>query len=177
LNTGAHYSPATNSWVAATGATLAPSARENAVAVVDRTVLPTIMYLIGGNDASPLISGARYDVAARTWTTMNTSGDPCSPTRAVWTGRELIVMSRNGVGSRYTPGVFETWQTTSTAPQMPTIGDEFTWTFHSFLGETHLTGGGSGSPSFTYPRVGGIYVGTIGAGSPSLGMTKNPTTG
>jgi len=173
-NTGAHYSQSSNSWVAATGTTLAPSARENAFAVADRTTLPTIIYLLGGNDASPLTSGARYDVAARTWTTMNTSGAPCSATRAVWTGRELIVMCKGGVGSRYTPGVFETWQATTNTPQIPSIGDEFTWTFYSFLGETYLTGGGSGAPSYTYPRVGGIYVGTIGAGSPSLSVARSP---
>jgi hypothetical protein len=175
-NTGAHYNPSSNSWVAATGTTLAPSARQNAIAVVDRSAVPTTMYLLGGDDGSPITTGARYDVAARTWATMDTSGVPCSATRAVWTGRELIVMCRNGAGSRYTPGVFETWQATSTAPQMPSIGDEFTWTFYSFLGETYLTGGGSGSPSYSYPKVGGIYVGTIGAGSPFLGVTKGLTT-
>jgi len=175
-NTGAHYNPGSNSWVAATGTTLAPSARQNAIAVVDRTTLPTIMYLLGGDAGNPITTGARYDVAARTWTTMNTNGVPCSATRAVWTGRELIVMCRNGVGSRYTPGVPETWQATSTAPQMPSIGDEFTWTFYSFLGETYLTGGGSGSPSYLYPKVGGIYVGTIGAGRPALDVAKSPTT-
>ncbi len=175
-NTGAHYNPSSNSWIATTGATLAPSARENAVAVVDRTTFPTIMYLLGGNDTGPITTGARYDVAARTWMTMDTNGVPCSATRAVWTGRELIVMCRGGAGSRYTPGVPETWQATSTAPQIPSIGDEFTWTFYSYLGETYLTGGGSGSPSYSYTRIGGIYVGTIGAGSPSLDASRSPTT-
>jgi hypothetical protein len=175
-NTGAHYNQSSNTWVAATGTTLAPTARENAIAVVDRTVLPTIMYLLGGDDGNPITTGARYDVAARTWKTMDTNGVPCSATRAVWTGRELIVMCKNGIGSRYTPGVPETWQATSTAPQMPSIGDEFTWTFYNFLGETYLTGGGSGSPAYSYPKVGGIYVGTIGEGSPSLDVAKSPTT-
>ena len=176
-NTGAHYDPGGNSWVAATGTTLAPSLRQNAIAVVDRTTLPTIMYLLGGDNGSPITSGGRYDVAARTWKSMNTTGVPCSATRAVWTGREMIVMCKNGTGSRYTPGVFETWQATSTAPQIPTIGDEFTWTFYSFLGETYLTGGGSGSPNYSYSRIGGIYVGTVGAGSPFLDLARNPTTG
>ncbi len=175
-DTGAHYSPTSNTWVAATGTTLAPAPRQNAVAVIDRNSIPTTMYLLGGDNGSALTTGGRYDVAARTWMTMNTTNAPCSATRAVWTGREMIVMCRNGVGSRYTPGVFETWQTTSTAPQMPTIGDEFTWTFYSFLGETYLTGGGTGSPSYQYPRIGGIYVGTIGAGSPVLTIDKTPTT-
>lgn len=80
-------------------------------------------------------------------------------------------------GARYTPGVFETWQPTSMTPQIPQIGDEFTWTFYNFLGETYLTGGGSGSPSYLYPRTGGIDVGTIGAGSPYLDtIVRTPTT-
>src|SRR5262249_2128691 len=176
-NTGAHYNPTSNTGAAATGTTLAPSIRQNAIAVVDRTNLPTIMYLLGGDNGTAITTGGRYDVAARTWKTMNTSGVPRSATRAVWTGREMIVMCRGGAGARYTPGVFETWQPTSTAPQMPSIGDEFTWTFYGFLGETYLTGGGAASPNSLYPPVGGIYVGTIGAGSPFLDtVAKTPAS-
>ena len=43
------------------------------------------------------------------------------------------------------------------------------------LSSTGFSGsGGSGSPSYTYPRIGGIYVGTIGAGSPFLDVATVP---
>jgi N-acetylneuraminic acid mutarotase len=118
LNTGARYTPGTDSWVA-TSTTNAPTAR------FFHTVVWTGGEMIvwgGGNAANTLFNtGGRYNPLTDSWTATGTTGAPGVRTRhtAVWTGNEMIIWGgHSNTGGRYNPST-NSWTATNTtgAPQ------------------------------------------------------------
>jgi N-acetylneuraminic acid mutarotase len=130
LQTGARYTPATDTWTTIT-TTGAPSARANHTAVWTGSK----MIVWGGNDDAapgpPVVfnSGGIYDPGTDTWSATNLIGVPLPKTchSAVWTGTEMIVfggqtntnfacgVSSTSTGSRYNP-VADSWNPISAAP-------------------------------------------------------------
>jgi hypothetical protein len=109
LADGARYQPASNRWLAMSGADV-PMERDDHAAVWTGSE----MIVWGGNHYSEhedkLDSGGRYDPLADRWVPLPASGltardDP----RAVWTGSEMIVWGgrdesgHTGDGARYSP--------------------------------------------------------------------------
>ena len=100
LNTGARYSPSTNSW-SPINSSGAPSSRS------DHTAIWTggEMILWGGASLSgTLNSGSRYDPATNTWRATNNSSAPAARYfhTAVWTGSEMIIYGASSTaGGRY----------------------------------------------------------------------------
>ena len=117
FNTGACYHPVSNSWntVSLTGA---PDRRANHTAVWTGTE----MIIWGGvhydSNVVPTYwnTGARYNPARNTWTSVTSSGAPVARSQhtAVWTGSEMIVWGGlNGRGNlndggRYSPAA-DSW--------------------------------------------------------------------
>ena len=116
-NTGARYSPSTDSWTA-TSDSNAPPGR------VDHTAVWTgsEMIIWSGSDGAGLVNtGGRYNPATNSWTTTTTSNAPAAREwhTAVWTGSEMIVWGgfdnfmHVNTGGRYNPGS-DSWTETST---------------------------------------------------------------
>jgi N-acetylneuraminic acid mutarotase len=109
LNTGARYNPTTDTWT--TISTInAPSGRAGHTAIWTGSE----MIIWGGQTAfgdNYTDTGARYDPATDSWTTVTTNNAPS--VRAghffVWTGTEMIIWRGNGssgttnTGARYDP--------------------------------------------------------------------------
>jgi N-acetylneuraminic acid mutarotase len=95
LDTGARYSPATNSWTA-TAAAQAPSPRYRHTAVWSGNR----MIVWGGTDtsATTFATGARYDPSTNSWSATSTTNtpEPRWAHTAVWTGTEMIVWGGGG---------------------------------------------------------------------------------
>jgi N-acetylneuraminic acid mutarotase len=130
-NDGALYDPATDSWtgIASTGA---PSVREGFSAVWSGTD----MIIWGGwgtigsffSTRTNFNDGARYNLAANTWSPMSSAGAPFRRHghSAVWSGSQMIVwggvhdetfagaVTNYNDGARYNPGA-NTWSGLSTA--------------------------------------------------------------
>lgn len=113
VNTGARFNPITNTWSAMT-TTNAPSARMGHTAIWTGTE----MIVWGGSNATGLgffNTGARYNPATDTWTTISTTNAPSARTDhiAAWMNPEMIIWSGGaGVatasGGRYNPST-NTW--------------------------------------------------------------------
>lgn len=87
LNNGGRYNPAANTWVAISGGL---SGRDYHTAVWTGTA----MLIWGGYDGNQgLGTGAIYNPAQMTWTSMNSTGSPIARYghTAVWTGTEMII--------------------------------------------------------------------------------------
>jgi len=136
FNTGARYSPASDTWTATT-TTAAPSGRIHHTAVWTGSE----MIIWGGSDSglgpSNVNSGARYHPTDDTWTTMSTTDAPLARTnfQAVWTGTEMIIWGGSGElsdflnsGGVYNP-ICDTWAAMSTidAP-LPRYNFTAVWT-------------------------------------------------
>jgi len=99
--TGGLYDPSSNTW-AATTTTNTPSSRTDHSAVWTGS----IMIAFGGRFSGALNTGGRYDPAANSWTP--TAVPPAASGPAVWTGSEMVVLSRPGTSGRYNL-VTDTW--------------------------------------------------------------------
>ena len=148
-NGGALYDPVANTWTPLT-TTGAPSARQEHTAVWTGTS----MIVWGGRDGDTPTrytgTGARYDAAAGTWTTIAKNGAPADRARhtAVWTGSTMIVWGGTGSADFATGGVYDPvandWTATA-AGGAPTarIGHAAVWTGSQMLvwgGETSAGG-------------------------------------
>ncbi len=89
-STGGVYDPATDSWTALSTAG-APQARNQHRAVWTGSQ----MIVWGGLNQVALGTGARYDLAADTWTNMPQGASPRFNHSAVWTGSKMIVWGGN----------------------------------------------------------------------------------
>jgi len=121
LNSGARYSPSTDSWTPTSLGTNVPPPRSDHSAVWTGSKL----IIWGGSGGGA--SGATYDPATDAWTpTAATTVAGRSQQTAVWTGSEMIVWggSTDGgrglnTGARYNPTT-DSWVTTSTGATVPT---------------------------------------------------------
>ncbi|HEX4825347.1 MAG TPA: MopE-related protein [Candidatus Polarisedimenticolaceae bacterium] len=163
MNSGARYSPATDSWQPVSTGSNTPTERHRHTAVWTGTE----MIVWGGYVYDPyygnvyLNTGGRYDPATDTWQPVsNGPNTPSSRYRhtAVWTGREMIVWGGDHVGTplntggKYDPSN-DTWTPTSTGTNVPFVREYHTavWT-----GNRMIVWGGngfSGNPTNT----GGLY--------------------
>jgi Viral BACON domain/Kelch motif len=100
LNTGARYSPSSNSW-SPLSSNEAPGPRSDHTAIWAGSE----MILWGGAYLSgTLNTGGRYDPATNVWKPTNTASAPAARYfhTAVWTGNEMIVYgASSGTGGRY----------------------------------------------------------------------------
>ena len=131
-NTGARYNPITDQWQA-TNSSGAPAARWNHAAVWSGQEMivwggtthwvntPNVNY-VGTN------SGGRYNPATNSWVAINLTGAPPATgftrARAVWTGREMIVLP--STYGRYDPAANQ-WSAVAAAdapPISPGSGEE-----------------------------------------------------
>jgi outer membrane protein assembly factor BamB len=116
-NAGYRYDPATNTWLGTISSAGAPSARRSHTAVWTGTE----MIVWGGDvegaaSSTPTATGARYNPATDTWTTMSTDGAPSARWHhsAIWTGTEMVVWGGHdgtaavNSGARYNPAT-DTW--------------------------------------------------------------------
>ena len=115
LNTGARYSPLTETWLPTSVGPGVPSQRERHSAVWTGTE----MIIWGG---SGLTSGGRYDPLTDTWVATSQTNAPAGRElhSAVWTGSEMIVWGgwtvpssmKLDTGGRYSPAT-NTWAPTT----------------------------------------------------------------
>ena len=134
LNTGARFSPGTNSW-GTVNPTGAPAARYEHTAVWTGSEL--IVWGGQSNNIS-MSGGGRYNPATFVWATISTTGAPSARHNhtAVWTGSEMIIWggyssSTNASlndGARYNPAT-NSW-TAVTATGAPSARNQHTavWT-------------------------------------------------
>jgi N-acetylneuraminic acid mutarotase len=160
-NTGASYDPATNSWTPITTSG-APTGRRWHAAVWTGSEM-VVWGGVGGGDAAPTNTGARYNPSTNAWTATPTAGAPSAryaPT-AVWTGTEMIVWggspvvagaSRLNTGARYNPST-NSWTATSTtnAPEGAALA-RAVWT-----GTEMIVWGGEEPTIASTVRTGGRY--------------------
>ncbi len=121
-NTGARYTPSTDSWVA-TSTVNAPSNRADLTAVWTGTEM-----IVWGGDTPGIWfnTGGRYNPGADSWTATSTANAPQARENqtAVWTGREMIVWGGYfqdppstdhyvNTGGRYNPNT-DSWTATNT---------------------------------------------------------------
>jgi N-acetylneuraminic acid mutarotase len=161
LNTGARYSPATDTWIP-TNVTNAPSAR------VYHTAIWTGSEMIvwggyspeGGGDAN---TGGRYNPDTDTWTAMSTTNAPSGRQShtAVWAGSEMIVWGGYdtsgfvvNTGGRYNAGANSWTATTTNNAPVARSGHTAVWTATEMI-------------------VWGGYDGTVGV---NTGARYNPST-
>ena len=150
-NEGARYDPVANRWRPMSTVN-APEPRVGAVGVwTGRELLVcgglAWIPLPSVAEMRPAIGAGRYDPATDSWRPMSTPGDSsgrvpllAGGTRAVWTGREMIVwrgspsdVERAPLAARYDP-VADAWRPMSTdgAPP-PRDWPELVWTGHELL--------------------------------------------
>ena len=155
LNTGARYSPTTDSWVAISTVN-APTAR-----VFHRAVWATDKMIVwGGEDfQNTLNTGATYDPITDSWLPVSSVNAPGSRYHhtAIWTGSEMIVWGGNtssdhtqlNTGGRYSP-VTDSWTATSTINAPPprsaataiwTGAEMIIWGGADWVGNVFDTGG------------------------------------
>lgn len=140
---GSLYDPDNNSspWTAMSTVN-APTGRS--FAAHDWTGTELIVW--GGFDdtsGTALGTGARYNPATDTWTTMSTTGAPPALKNAigVWTGDYFIVLGSNGLTTRFAGALYDpetdSWQTLVTHGAFP---DEVNWTYirYAWSGEELL---------------------------------------
>jgi N-acetylneuraminic acid mutarotase len=129
-NTGARYTPATDSWTA-TSTTGAPAVRDTHTAVWTGSKM---VIWGGGNEVFvPKNTGGRYDPATNSWLTTTITGAPSARLyhTATWSGSKMVVWGGfDGVqdvntGSRYDPTA-DSWVATATTTGVPTSRDSHT---------------------------------------------------
>jgi alpha-tubulin suppressor-like RCC1 family protein/fibronectin type 3 domain-containing protein len=127
LNTGAKYSPATDTWMPTSTDANCPSGREYLLAIWTGTE----MIVWGGRwyDGSMHYenTGGRYNPDTDTWSAIST-GTNCPSARShyamTWSGKEMVIWGGyDGVsflnnGGRYNPST-NSWQSTSTGTNCP----------------------------------------------------------
>jgi len=158
VNTGARYSPTTNTW-SATSVTGAPIARAYHSAIWTGTQ----MVVWGGGNLGNIwrSTGGRYDPVANVWSATSTGTGTASARdshSAVWTGSEMIVWGGyNGAGdlntgSRYDPAL-DTWTALPTAGAAAARwGHRAVWT-----GSQMIVWGGTDYNTDTQLATGGRY--------------------
>jgi hypothetical protein len=156
LNTGARYSPNTDSWTDIS-TTNAPDARYRHTAVWTGNE----MIVWGGttDTANYFNTGGRYNPATDSWVATSTTNAPTGRAfhTAVWTGSEMIVwggstaITNFNTGGRYNPST-DSWVATSTT-NAPTARElhRAVWTGSEMI----VWGGLAGS--FNYSNTGGRY--------------------
>jgi hypothetical protein len=116
LNTGARYTPSSNTWMPTSTGTNCPSARSGHTAVWTGTE----MIIWGGTYNT---TGGRYNPSNDSWK-LTSTGTNCPSARsghtAVWTGAEMIIWggASDTTGGRYNP-LSDTWRATSTGVGCP----------------------------------------------------------
>src|SRR5207245_3514001 len=110
LDTGGRYDPATDTWTAV--ATLnAPSPRQGHVSVWTGNLMVVWGGVVWGSvpTSNPIVGG-RYDPALDSWTYTSTENAPPgrAGSRAIWTGRQVVLWGGFGssledTGGRYDP--------------------------------------------------------------------------
>ena len=140
FDTGARYSPATDTWTPMSVAG-APTGRRDHSAVWTGSQ----MIVWGGQGPGNTLvqTGGRYSPATDTWTATTTTGAPAATSNhtAVWTGSQMIVWGDTG-GARYTPSS-NTWSVLATndAPALRTFHTAV-WTGSEMIVWGGLTGTG-----------------------------------
>jgi N-acetylneuraminic acid mutarotase len=159
FNTGARYSPATDSWTA-TSTTNAPSARAGHSAVWTGTE----MTVWGGfSSPSETNTGGKYNPTDDSWIPTSRVNAPTARQNhtAVWTGSEMIVWGGYGCGGnctlysggRYNPST-DSWTSTNTI-NVPyaRYGHTAVWTGSEMI----VWGGTDAIPNHTLLHTGGRY--------------------
>ena len=128
LNTGGRYHPASNRW-SVISTVNAPSPRVRPFA----TWTGSEMIVWGGNGINQTTdrnTGARYNPATDTWTSINSNNSLYLSDEhlAVWTGTEMVVWNENELaGARYDPAT-DTWRRMNSSgprsPQFATLAGE-----------------------------------------------------
>jgi len=134
VNSGARYSPLTDSWVTTTTSG-APSGRSGHVAVwTGSEMIVWGGYPDRGCCPPPVDSGGRYNPSTDSWVMTTITGAPAARNRtsAVWTGSEMIVWggeTSDNSGGRYSPAT-DSWVATSTSGAPPAREGGYTavWT-------------------------------------------------
>ena len=124
LNTGARYSPSTDSWVPTSMGPNVPAPRAGHTA----SWTGSEMIAWGGQNGSNLNSGGAYTPSADTWRSTSVGTNVPSARTAhtgIWTGSEMIVWGGRGLygykantGGRYNP-VTDSWKSTSVGDNVP----------------------------------------------------------
>jgi N-acetylneuraminic acid mutarotase len=159
-NTGARFSPVTNTWIPIATAA-APSPRLLHTAIWTGTEMIVWGGFSGAFAFQALNDGAKYSPQTDTWTPITAVGAPAARSNhiAIWTGTEMIVWggyssSDSGIsgGARYNP-VTNTWTPISAIAAPSARGDHSAvWT-----GSKMIVWGG---------RNGGALIGTGGVYDP-----------
>jgi N-acetylneuraminic acid mutarotase len=132
-NTGARYSPATNTW-SAMSTSGAPTARIWHSAVWTGSE----MIIWGGYDtANTINTGAKYNPVSNTWSSITASGAPSAEShKAIWTGQKMIIWGGYTSGGSLVPftgalydATSNIWSTLSTV-NAPSSRESYTinWT-------------------------------------------------
>lgn len=164
---GKFYDPVSDTWSGSATTVNAPSNRTDFSAVWTGTE----MIVWGGlSSGTPLNTGARYNPASDTWTTMSTVGAPSArfAHRAVWTGTRMIAWGGEQPGFNYnnTGGIYDpasdTWVGATTTTNAPSPRGFFAavWTGASML----LWGGEDPSKfnqGYLYDPVPNAWIGSI----------------
>jgi hypothetical protein len=107
LGTGGVYDPAADTW-SATSTTNAPSARSHCIAVLGGSGVAVWGGATFGGTTVTHDTGALYDAATDTWTTMTTTGAPSGRTHhgGVYVGKYIFFGGSDGTNVLNTGGVF-----------------------------------------------------------------------
>ncbi len=155
INSGARYSPATDSWIAMTTGSGTPSGRSSHSAVWTGTRM-----IVWGGRAPDTNTGGIYDPVADLWQATSVGANVPSARyghTAVWSGNRMIVWGGypagvlTNSGGRLDP-VSNTWQPTSLGASVPSSRQNHTAVI---VGSKMIVWGGSGT---TGPvSTGGVY--------------------
>src|SRR5690606_467733 len=106
VNSGGHYNPQTDAWVATETNNAPPASYEHTVVWTGNA-----MIVWGGRtglgSTDKINSGGVYDVSNKTWFSISSINSPSARTGhpAIWTGTEMIIWGGNSVnnsdGGRY----------------------------------------------------------------------------
>lgn len=159
LNTGARYSPTSNSWASITTVN-APPGRDSHTAVWTGSEM-IIWGGFGNSFPWELGDGRRYNPLSDAWTNVSTVGSPIPRHyhTAVWTGTDMIVWGgstndppRLNTGGRYNPAD-NLWTATPTIGAPPgTMLHTAVWT-----GKQMIVWGGFGGTGDAVAATGGSY--------------------
>ena len=177
LNTGARYNPATDSWTGI-DTNAAPDPRTEFTLVWSGEEA----LIFGGRGskdgkfpAQVLNSGARYNPANNSWTSLSSDGAPTARRlhSAVWSGREMMVWGGESslssaqpvkTGARYDPAVNRWFPISTNGAPGSRRGHLVVWTGHRML----IWGGERSSD-----RSGGVYDPVLNRWQP-MTLTQSP---
>jgi N-acetylneuraminic acid mutarotase len=168
VNTGARYSPSTDTWVATSIGANVPSSRMRNFAAWTGTkmlVWGGVETHTGASDTW-MNSGGQYDPSTDTWTPTSTGVGVPTPRAypaATWTGSEMIIWAGQqpvtpyaflNTGSRYSPST-DTWVATAVGASLPSgrSSASAVWTgtemivWGGFNNAGYLNSGGRYNPS------------------------------